>query len=207
MRSLPFRAMNRTRQLLVAVFAFALLLVAAPVAHAGYRQAISDCADDGILQGTYKKAELEKARKKLPSDLREYSDCEEVLSREIASLAKKGKGARGGGAVAPPAGDPNLTTPSGAVANNPQQLDELKEKQSKSTDERAPEKVAVGGQQVTPGGAVLKAAAARTSPNELPESLLIALAALAVLGALAGILVLRHRWPETRRVAHRILRR
>jgi uncharacterized integral membrane protein len=37
--------------------------------------------------------------------------------------------------------------------------------------------------------------------------LLVALIALAAMGALLGLIVMRHRWPETRRDALRLLRR
>jgi hypothetical protein len=197
--------MIRIRHITIGIVALAVPALGAPAAHADYRAAIRDCADDGYLQGTYTKHELRGARSHLPSDLREYSDCSDVLARALASLANKGKNGRAGGDYPPAAGDPNLTTPSGAIASNPQQFDALKE-QTKGGDKPAP-KVSVAGRPVTPGTGGLVNAAAHTSPNKLPVPLLVALIALAAAGALAGTVVLRHRWPETRRVALRILRR
>jgi hypothetical protein len=186
--------------------ALAVLASAAPTASAAdYHAAIRDCNDDGVLQGTYTRSTLRQARNHLPASLREYSDCADVLARAIAAAGKKG--GRGGGDTAPPLGDPALTTGSGAIASNPEQLNALKEKSKGSTDDRAPAQVAVGGTPVTPGTAGLSNKSLRSSPNDLPEPLLFALIALGALAASAGSLLLRQGWPETRRVATRILRR
>jgi hypothetical protein len=195
--------MTWTRHTTVALVALAVMLLGPAAARADYRAAIRDCADDGVLQGTYTKQDLLQARKHLPTDLREYSDCSNVLSRALLSIAGKGKNGRAGGILPPAAGNPALTTPSGAIASNPQQLDALKQQ----TGAKSPPKVALGGTPITAGTGGLLNAAARTAPNHLPVPLLLALIALAVMGAIAGLLVMRHRWPETRRVALRILRR
>jgi hypothetical protein len=189
-----------------AIAALALLAVLAPSAlAANYHDAIRDCNDDGVLEGHYTRSTLRQARDHLPSSLREYSDCADVLARALAAPPKHGTG---GGGTPPPLGNPDLTTGSGAIASDPKQLDDLKKQASRSTDDRAPAKVSVGSATVTPGTAGLVNSAARTSsPNELPKPLLVALIALAAMGALAGLIVLRHRWPETRRVALRLLRR
>jgi hypothetical protein len=196
------------RHITVALIALAALGLAAPAAHADYRAAIRDCADDGVLQGSYTRQELRQALSHLPADLREYSDCTQVLNRALASLANKNNGSRSVGTLPAAAGNPALTTPSGAVATTPQQLASLKQQTGHAGDNSRPAPtVAVAGRQVTPGLGGLFNAAARTSPNQLPVSLLLALVALALMGAIAGLLVLRHRWPETRRAALRILRR
>jgi hypothetical protein len=186
--------------------ALAVLAAGAPTASAAnYHDAIRDCNDDGVLQGQYSRSTLRQARNHLPASLREYSDCADVLARAIAAAGKNG--GRGGGDTAPPLGDPALTTGSGAIASNPDQLNALKEKAKKSTDDRAPQGVDVGGAAVTPGTAGLSNKALHASPNELPQPLLFALIALAAMSAIGGVFVLRQRWPETRRVALRILRR
>jgi hypothetical protein len=184
--------------------AFAVLAAGAPTASAAnYHDAIRDCNDDGVLQGHYSRSTLRQARNHLPASLREYSDCADVLARAIAAAGKNG--GSGGGDTAPALGDPSLTTGSGAIASNPDQLNALKEKAKHSTG--APEKVTVGGAAVTPGTAGLSNKSLRASPNELPEPLLLALIALAAMGAITGLFVMRQRWPETRRVAIRLLRR
>jgi hypothetical protein len=199
-----FRTIRHIRTVLVAALAF--MAVQAPGALAAdYHAAIRDCNDDGVLQGTYSRSTLRQARNHLPASLREYSDCADVLARAIAAAGRKG--GTGGGDTAPPLGNPALTTGSGAIASNPDQLNALKEKTKQSTDDRAPAKVAVGGTPVTPGTAGLTHTALHTSPNELPKSLLAALIALAAMAALASLFVIVGRWPETRRAALRILRR
>jgi hypothetical protein len=189
------------------VAALAVLAAGAPTAGAAnYHDAIRDCNDDGVLQGHYSRQTLRQARNHLPASLREYSDCSDVLARAIAAAAHPGA-KDGGGQSAPPLGDPALTTGSGAIASNPEQLNALKEKSKASTDDRAPQQVAVGGAPVTPGTAGLSAKSLRNSPNELPSPLVFALIALGALAAIAAFLLLRQGWPETRRVAIRILRR
>ena len=185
--------------------ALALLALPAPAAMAAdYHDAIRDCNDDGVLQGHYTQRTLRQARNHLPASLREYSDCADVLGAAIARAA--GKKGQGGGDTAPPLGDPRLTTGSGAIAPDQPTLDKLKDQTRKSTHDAAG-KVAVGGTQVTPGTGGLWHAATRKTPNDLPGSLLVALIALGAMGALAGLLLLRYRWPETRHAALRLLRR
>ena len=192
---------------LIVIAALALLGVSAPAASAAngnFHDAIRDCNDDGVLQQQYTRRALERARHHLPASLREYSDCADVLA---AALARSAHGGNGGGDASPPTGDPSLTTGSGAVAPDTGTLDQLKQKAKNSTNDRAAGKVPVGDRQVTPGTGGLWNAASHTSPNDIPGSLLIALIALAAAGALAGALLLRYRWPETRNAALRLLRR
>jgi hypothetical protein len=192
----------------IVVAALAVLGASAPAALAtNYHDAIRDCADDGTLQGHYTQHTLRQARQHLPASLREYSDCSDVLLRALATAAKPGSGGTAGGQTAPPLGNPSLTTGSGAIAPNAAQKTALETQAGKSTSDRPPSGLAVGGHPVTPGTAGLANAAVRTSPNDLPSPLLAALIALAVVGTLVAGLSVRHSWPETRRVALRILRR
>ena len=63
----------------------AALLLAPTASAAGPIQIIRDCEDDGVLQGSYTASELRDARSKLPTDIDEYSDCRDVLSRAITA--------------------------------------------------------------------------------------------------------------------------
>src|SRR5688500_12857145 len=72
-------------------------LVVVPTANAASAtQLLRDCADDGVLQGTYKPSELRKARKNIPTDPDEYTDCRDVLARAAAG-AVAGSGTSSGG--------------------------------------------------------------------------------------------------------------
>jgi hypothetical protein len=75
----------------------AALLLASPARAAGPIQVIRDCEDDGALQGHYTPSELRKARSQLPTDIDEYSDCRDVLSRAIAAAASSKSSGRGSG--------------------------------------------------------------------------------------------------------------
>ena len=210
MRPLSWRALlGRIRHiLLAAVAALAVLAATAQTAGAAdYHAAIRDCNDDGVLQGRYTLHTLRQARAHLPASLREYSDCADVLARAIAQAGRPGSGGTAGGGTAPPLGNPALTTGSGAIAPNIQQKRALEQQARQSTNDVPPSDVTVGGQKVLPGAAGLSNAAVHTSPNDLPAPLLILLIALAATAALATALVMRQRWPETRRVALRIFRR
>jgi hypothetical protein len=191
----------------IALAAVAVLAASAPNAvAANYHDAIRDCNDDGVLQGRYTARTLRQARNHLPASLREYSDCADVLAKAIAAASRPGSGGTAGGYTAPPVGNPALTTGSGAIAPTATQKNALEQQARQSTNDHPPA-VTVGDHSITPGTAGLANVAARTSPNDLPSPLLSALIALAAAAALASVLVMRHRWPETRRVAKRILRR
>ena len=186
----------------------AVLGTSAPAALAtDYHDAIRDCNDDGVLQGRYTRSTLRQARQHLPASLREYSDCSDVLARALAAAARPGSGGTAGGQTAPPVGNPALTTGSGAIAPTIEQKTALEQQAKQSTNDHPPGGLAVGGRAVIPGTAGLANAAVRTSPNDLPSPLLAALIALAAVGVLLAGLSVRHSWPETRRVALRILRR
>jgi hypothetical protein len=207
MRPLSWRALlGRIRHILLAAVAvLAVLAATAQTAGAAdYHAAIRDCNDDGVLQGHYSLHTLRQAKKHLPASLQEYSDCADVLARAIAAA---GRGGSAGGGSAPPLGNPALTTGSGAVAPNIQQKRALEQQAKQSTRDTPPSDVTVGGQKVLPGAAGLSNTAVHVSTNDLPAPLLILLIALAATAALATALVMRQRWPETRRVALRIFRR
>src|SRR5215213_11687995 len=73
------------------------LVVFVPAAHAASTtQILRDCADDGVLQGTYSPSELRKARKNIPTDTDEYTDCRDVLARAAANAVTGGSGGGGG---------------------------------------------------------------------------------------------------------------
>ena len=163
------------------------LIVAVPAANAASTtQILRDCADDGVLQGSYKPAELRKARQNIPTDTDEYTDCRDVLARAAAAgVSAKGgsgsSGASGGAAEGQPPADPN--TPEG------------REIVGKAGAQPPPGPMNIGGRAVVPGRASLSADGVR---NDLPPGMLAALILLGV-GALSTLLP-----PVRRRVLARL---
>ncbi|HEX6020820.1 MAG TPA: hypothetical protein VFZ00_02410 [Solirubrobacter sp.] len=175
----------------------ALLLVPATAHAAGPIQIIRDCEDDGELQGNYTAAELRKARSELPTDIDEYSDCRDVISRAISaktSTAKdtsgggSGGGGTGGGGTStgggPGTGEP--TTGGTSTVPTPEPIVAPETAEDAAALEQAAkvggEPVEINGRPVSPGASRL---AAHIGRNDLPATQ-IALLALLLIGALAG---------------------
>jgi len=106
----------------------ALLLFVPSVAHAQDSQEIlRDCADDSILQGDYSASAMRAARDDIPAELDEYSDCRDVLSREISaktSVPKDNGGGTsdnggGGGTGGGTSGGPTSTDPAPSATADP----------------------------------------------------------------------------------------
>ena len=95
----------------------ALFLLVPSVAHAqGTEDILRDCADDGILEGDYSASKMRDARNNIPAELEEYSDCRDVLSREISS--KTSASSNNGGDTSGGGGKP-ATLETGAVVRVP----------------------------------------------------------------------------------------
>jgi hypothetical protein len=106
------------RRLVLTLLAAVSLLLPA-VAHASGRDVITDCEAHGELTGTYTKAELKSALKNLPTDLKEYSNCETLIEQAIAAASvKKAKGDSSGGAPAPAGGGGTGTGTGGGSGPN-----------------------------------------------------------------------------------------
>ena len=167
-----------------------------------------DCADDGLLQGSYTTTELRNARNKLPTDADEYSDCRDVLSRAIAAKASSSHAGGGGGnsngatqtsttptpdrtaqphaAATPDAADSDSTvaTDPGVETGpvTPQDWDAVGAGMSEG-----------GHTAAVKGRDVSSMLAAKVGRNGLPVTLLIALALLGGVGLVALLLPLRRR--------------
>ncbi len=91
----PARLMRR------AVLLTALLCLLAPAssfastASEGNR-VIRDCSSDGEINGKYSQGAYDYARKHIPSDLAEYTNCADAI-RQAQAAAAAGKGGGGGG--------------------------------------------------------------------------------------------------------------
>lgn len=184
-----------SRVLRALLCAGALLLVVASTAAAASRNTIiRDCADDGRLDGKYTQSEIRDARRNLPTDIDEYSDCRDVLRRAELPSGGSSSGGGPGGGPGVPAGGPG----GGAPGGPPALLAASSPEESKSlTDARASfsEAVAVGdGDKVLPGASGFASGAAR---HDLPWPLV---AILILLGVAAGAAVMA---PIRRRVLPR----
>ena len=155
----------------LALACLVLGLVAAPAANAASStDVLRDCADDGVLQGSYSPSELRKARKNIPTDTDEYTDCRDVLSRALSSGVAGSGGGGGSSSGAPGGGSGGLENP-----NTPEGQAAI----GAAAGKGAPDAVDIGGRAVVPGSAGLAAGAVR---NELPGTLI---AVLVLLGAAA----------------------
>ena len=77
-----------------------ILLLAAPTASAGVREKILRECQEGRITGDYTPGQLRDARKNIPTDIDEYSDCRDVLAR--AALAGRSSGGTAAAAAVPP---------------------------------------------------------------------------------------------------------
>jgi hypothetical protein len=182
---------------LTALLALLALWVAAPApaSAAGRDKIIQDCADDGQLQGDYSPSELRDARKNLPSDIAEYTDCADVLRRaEIGEGGSAGAGGNaggggaGGGSAGGAGGGTSLDGGGGRETLTPANGAERAGLEKARTDGAAP--VAVNGTPVRPGAAGFSRDATR---NDMPTSLLFAIIALALLGLIGLAYAVRDR--------------
>ena len=178
--------MTRVIQTLIVVFA--LCALAAPAAQAGYQDVIKDCAQDGKLDKKYSDAELIKAKKKLPADVNEYSDCREVIGAAIGGAGRSGGNGGGGSSGSDTGGPPAAQA---ARAQDKQDLAKIAHGASKPT-------VRVGDQTVAPGKNGLFSTA--SAENGLPLPLLLALIAMAIVALSGGVYALRKRIPALARV-------
>ncbi len=159
-----------------------LLALAGPVAlaQASPQALIQDCLKNGRIVGHYPQSDFTQALANLPTDVTEYSDCEGVIRR--AELAAAGRGAGRQTSAAP-----TNAASAAAAANprtNPLTYAAPAEQAAVSQARRSGSaQLDVGGGFVRPG-----VVAGRTSSifRDLPTSLLIALAALALVALAVG---------------------
>lgn len=177
----------------------ALLALTAPTGAvaASSDDVIQDCNEDGKLDGSYTKEELDEAEDDLPSDIDAYSDCREAINaarkrgvkdKQGGTGGVPGAGFRGGGTSG---SDPALSTDAGAQAASREDLDALNQLTARSSG--AEPKVPVSGQPITPAAG---AASVDQSANDMPTPLLAALIAVGALGALGGGFAAWRRRPQ-----------
>jgi hypothetical protein len=168
-----------------------ILLLAAPTASAGVRENILRECQDGRISGNYTPAQLRDARKHIPTDIDEYSDCRDVLARAsisggTSSGGTGGSGSGGGvGDSAAPGGVQSNASDGLSYAANKGEQDELAKALSDG-----PEGTDVGGRDIIPGATGLGVDTAR---HEIPANLLIPLILVGLCAAALAAPALRRR--------------
>jgi hypothetical protein len=157
---------------LVIASVVAVLLLAASPALAGTREQVLQQCQDGRLTGDFTVKEIRDARNNIPTDIDQYSDCRDVLSRALAGRAGGSTGGGGGGGAGAATGGGGTLTP-----ETPRDQKALAEAASAGDTP-----VQVDGERLVPGAAGFQAHAAR---NPLPVGLIVVLVLLA-LAAAAG---------------------
>lgn len=154
---------------------------------------IRDCSRDGKLDQSYTRAELRGALSNLPADLREYSDCSEIIAAAVGNAAG-GTGPKANSAVQR-AGKSVDGAELSARAADQKNLDKL------AAEARKPGAIDVGGDQVTPGSDGLFTTA--KASDDMPLPLLLAIIGLGLLALAGGFMALRSRVPALARISLR----
>ena len=101
----------------VACAVLAVVLAGCPVASASAGQVITDCNSHGQLTRSYSTGELRSALASLPADVKEYTNCYDVIQRallaQVGSAGHRGSGS--GSASSGGSGGSFLSTPVIAV--------------------------------------------------------------------------------------------
>jgi hypothetical protein len=183
----------------VLVAVVALLSSVAPAQASTRSKIIADCSDDGVLQGHYTPSQIRDARKHLPTDVAEYTDCEDVLRR--AELPSGGSTTNTGTTPTVPGAVPPSTPGGGAPAPAPVVPETDADRQALIEAHDAPEHpVQVGGENLLAGAAPLREG---YRANGLPGSLVIALILLGLAGLALSIPPVRRRLPPLHRLVLR----
>src|SRR5215213_9508271 len=148
---MPRASVNQMLRLALGCLLLGLVVFVPAADAASTTQILRDCADDGVLQGTYSPSDLRKARKNIPTDTDEYTDCRDVLARAGAG-AVAGSGTGGGAGSGSGSGGSGV---SGTGALESPNTPEAQAAIAKAAAAGAPDPIRIGGRAVVPGSAGL----------------------------------------------------
>ena len=160
-----------------------ILLLAAVPASAGVREQILRECQSGRITGSYTPKQLRDARKHIPTDIDEYSDCRDVL----AQAALTGRGGAGGGGSAASNAPGGVVPDSGRsplTASDPGETAALDSARLQS------DKQSIGDQSLIPGATGF---AATAEHHGLPTPVLVVLLLLGLCASAATFASVRRR--------------
>jgi hypothetical protein len=205
---------SRVRHLLAPALILMVLAFPVATAQASPGAVIRDCAQDGSVDGHYSNADLKAAAKQIPADLDEYSDCKAAIAGAMGSGAKAtsskksggGGGAAGGSGSGGSGGSGSAasadTNGDGTISPAEKAAAHKVELAQKADAKRAHTDNVLGNPKTDP--AKVGAIDAGDTSNGLPVPVILSIAALALLAAAAGLLVLGRRKPGFAQALRRV---
>jgi hypothetical protein len=173
------------------------VLVSAAPAAADASGVIADCNNNGYLTGHYARGQLQSALNGMGADVREYTNCYDVIRRALLATAAGVGGKGGGGSTSGPGGSPDALgrpTRSGTHRGTSAAVS------TRGVYARLPpgtaaghgshQAVALTGGSVSPGGA---SPGAGSDARSLPTALILVLIMLGLAAASGGGVALRRR--------------
>jgi len=189
----PRRYTMRRLNVSIALVA-ALILPLAGLAAAGPAIASSagsiyrECEVNGSITGHYSRAELQQALSHIPSEVAEYSDCQDLIQQ--AMLSASGPTHHGTGATAAAAGGNGRGGGSGKSSGGGRagKTPAHSTRKGKKTDAGSSGAVTLAGSGIRPGST-----GAAASTRSLPAALLVVLILLALTAVSGGAVAVRRR--------------
>lgn len=195
------------------VTALLVCLLVPAAAHASGQAVISDCTDNGRIDGTYSSSDYKAALRDLPTDVAEYTDCgAQIAAAQRRGAARQnssgsGSGGSGGGGSGGSSGTGG--TGAGAASTDspiadPANLSKGEKAALASAAAQKASPVTLGSDAVTPGASGIAGEAVR---NAIPTPLLIVLILVGLAAATVGVYRLRGRAPQLTNVAKSLKQR
>jgi hypothetical protein len=182
------RNFNRLTPIAAAVIVAVTTLTQASVAAADGSKVIADCNTNGYLSGHYSRSDLQSALGGMGADVKEYTNCYDVISRALAVAAAGG--ARGGGGGGSSSGGPGGTGATARAAGVSTRGIYSQSPQPADAGPGSKAAVRLSGADVSPGSSGVGAG---SNSRSLPTPLLVVLIALGLAAAGGGGVAVRRR--------------